>query len=616
MPEPTRTPRSIVLGLNAWHGDAAAALLVDGRVVCALEEERLRRIQHWAGLPTQSIEACLAEGGVSIQDVDHIAINHDASTNRLAKALHVARHRPSARMLGDRLRSVRRVRGLREALGEGLGVPTAQIRARIHSVEHHRAHLASTYYASPFDRAAVVSVDGFGDYSSSKWGTGRGDRLDILGRVGFPHSLGMYYLALTQYLGFPNYGDELKLMELSAYGEPRYKEQLQSLIQLEPGGGYRLALDYFVHHKAGVPMTWEGGEPHLCRGFSQKLEELLGPAREVGSELTQRHRDLAASVQAVYEGAFFHKLRHLAERTGETCLALSGGCALNSLAAGRIENATPFEEVYLPPSPGDAGGAIGSATWVHANVLGLGRPEPIEHAYLGPPLREPDIDRALRARRDELESIGVGPCRELDLEPLCERVAAHLAAGHVVGWMQGRMEFGPRALGARSILGDPRRSEMQTILNTKIKRRESFRPFAPAVLTERQSEWFERSAPVPFMGRALSIHESRRGEIPAVVHMGGTGRLQSVERATNPRFYQLIEAFEARTGVPILLNTSFQENETMVYRPEEALDCFLRTELDVLVLGNRILERVAMPQDAASQVPGPVPRAQLGSAAA
>ena len=434
--------------------------------------------------------------------------------------------------------------------------------------------------------------------------------------MGFPHSLGLYYLALTQYLGFSNYGDEDKLMGLCAHGEPRYKEQLQPLIQLEPSGGFRLGLEYFMHHKGGVPMTWEGGEPRLCQAFSPKLEELLGPARAPGSELTERHCDLAASVQAVYEGAFLHMLRHLAERTGETRLALSGACAMNSLAGVRIENATPFEKVYVPPSPGDAGGAIGSAAWVHAQVLGLGRPEPIEHAYLGPQLRESDIDRALRARRDDLEAEGVGPCRELDLEPLCDRVAAHLAAGHVVGWVQGRMEFGPRALGARSILGDPRRANMQAILNARVKRRESFRPFAPAILTERQAEWFERIEPVPFMSRVCGIRESRRGEIPAVVHADGTGRLQSVERATNPRFYQLLEAFEARTGVPILLNTSFKENETIVYRPEEALNSFLRTKLDVLVLGNRILERVAVPAGEAKQIPGPVPSIQLGSAAA
>ena len=604
------TARGVILGLNAWHGDASACLMVDGHVVAAIEEERLRRVKHWAGLPTLAIRACLAEASLGLADVEHVAVNRDPRAHRLEKVWHLVRRRPSPGHVLDRLRNARRLGGLAERLCDELGLERHRFRARLHAVEHHRAHLASACFASPWERCSVASVDGFGDFSSALWGHARGSRVDVHGRVGFPHSLGLFYLALTQYLGFPRYGDEYKLMGLAAYGEPRMQRELEALVGLDHGGGFRLDLRFFRHHRGEVAMTWQGGEPVLANAFSPLLEELLGAAREPGSELTQRHRDLAASVQAVYEGALFHLLRALHDRTGEGRLALAGGCAMNSLANGRIEGGTPFEEVYVPPAPGDAGGALGAALWVWRRVL-RGEPvAPIEHAYLGPALSSSDTDRALRARRDELDAAGVGPGRTLPEAELCERVARHLEAGHVVGWVQGRMELGPRALGARSILGDPRRADMQDVLNRRIKRRESFRPFAPAVLAERQGAWFASAAAVPFMSRVFPVLEAQRGRIPAVVHADGTGRLQTVQAATNPRFHRLIRCFEQRTGVPILLNTSFNENEPIVHRPEEAVDCFLRTRMDVLVLGDRILERVALPLEEPDDVAAALPAAR------
>lgn len=610
-------PHTSILGINAWHGDASAALVIDGQLVAAAEEERFRRRKHYAGFPSEAVRWCLRSAGLSPAQLDHVAINRDPSARRTQKLMWLLGNRPSLGVVADRLRNGNKVRSLRVELAAGLGISPGELGATFHNVEHHRAHLASAFLVSPFDRAAAVSVDGFGDFSSCMWGLGEGNRIETMGRVGFPHSLGLLYLALTQYLGFPNYGDEYKVMGLCAYGRPRYLADLRRLVSLGRKGSFELSPEYFLHTQGGVPMAWEDGEPKVERTFSPALVELLGEPREKGAELDQRHRDLAASAQALYEECFFHLLEAVAKRTGETRLTLAGGCAMNSLANGRIEAATPFREVWVQPAAGDAGGALGAAMHVWCETLERPRTFTMEHASFGPKASDAEIDALLEFRRPELGASGCRVSRAIDEQELCERVAAAIAEGQVVGWFQGAMEWGPRALGNRSILADPRRTDMQDVLNLKIKRRESFRPFAPSVLAERQAEWFECAAPVPFMGRVFPVRAEKQSLVPAVVHADGTGRLQTVTESANPRYYRLIRAFEARTGVPMLVNTSFNENEPIVCQPEEALDCFLRTKMDMLVLEDRVFERVpttvgrthvAMDPDA---VPAALPKARV-----
>jgi carbamoyltransferase len=585
---------TVILGLNAYHGDASATLMVDGRVLCAVEEERLVRQKHWAGLPVEAVRTCLAQAGLTADRIDHIAINRDTHAQRGAKLAHVLRHGVGLGQVLDRLRNASRVRQVIGELETGLGLPEGHIQARLHAVEHHRAHLASAFLVSPFERAAIASIDGFGDFTSALWGLGDGSQMRALGRVGFPHSLGIFYQALTQFLGFPNYGDEYKVMGLVAYGEPRFESELVAVVAPQGAGGFRLNLEYFRHQTGRVPMTWSGGEPRVGRLFSPALEALLGPARQTGEALDQRHRDIAASTQAVYERLFYRLLNHLAEVSGERRLCLAGGCAMNSLANGRIAERTPFEQVWIQAAAGDAGGSLGAAAAVWQQALEQPKTWVMHSPYLGPRYGPAEVDRALRGQLAELQQTGIGLGHCLPEAELLDTVAQHLAAGHVVGWFHGPMEWGPRALGARSILADPRRHDMQALLNDKIKRRESFRPFAPAVLAERQSEWFTSAAPVPFMGQVFPVRPERHAEVPAIVHADGSGRLQTVSAQHCPRFHGLISAFERLTGVPMLLNTSFNENEPIVCRPEEALACFLRTRMDLLVLEDRLLIRTPL----------------------
>jgi carbamoyltransferase len=464
----------------------------------------------------------------------------------------------------------------------------------LHPVEHHLAHLGSAFLVSPFEEAVTVSVDGFGDFASAAWGVGSGASIALEDKVYFPHSLGIFYQAMTQYLGFPHYGDEYKVMGLAPYGEPRYLAQMRRIVELKPDGTFQLNLDFFRHHRERIEYEWEGGEPVVGNLFSAALIDLLGPSRAFAEELTARHKDLARSVQAMYEDAFFHLLNNLHGRHGLDALTLSGGCAMNSVANGKVYRRTPFRRMYVQSAAGDAGGAIGAAfvTWHRLkDGAGSSRTFAMDHAYWGPEFDANEVDAALAGRRDEIDRQRCEVSEVPDEAELCRMAAAAIADGQVVGWFQGRMEWGPRSLGNRSILGDPRRADMKDILNLKIKRRESFRPFAPSILRESVPEWFEIDDDVPFMMQVFPIREEKRAKIPAVTHVDGSGRLQTVTRGANPLYYALIEAFAQATGVPMLLNTSFNENEPVVCRPEEALDCFLRTKMDLLVMGNRVVRR-------------------------
>jgi carbamoyltransferase len=582
-----------ILGVNAYHGDAAACLVRDGVLVAAAEEERFRRVKHWAGFPSEAIRYCLREGGLAPEDVHHVAVNRKPSANMLKKALFAFSKRPTLSAVTNRLRNAAKVSSIEDAFAGVFGVRRESLRARFHAVEHHRAHMASAFFVSPFEQAAVVSVDGFGDFVSTMWGAGLGNRLAVQDEVNFPHSLGLFYLAMTQYLGFPHYGDEYKVMGLAPYGSPNHMDKMRMIVRLLSGGRFELNLDYFLHHSEGVSMVWDSGEPTIGTVFDKALEELLGPSRQKDESLTQYHKDLAASMQAMYEEAFFHILNHVQQATVSERLCLAGGCAMNSVANGKVFERTRFRDIYVQSAAGDAGGAIGAAYVVWHEELDEPRCFQMDHAYLGPQFEDDQIGDLLQSRGDELTAADCHVERIATEQELCRRAATALVEGKVVGWFQGRMEWGPRALGNRSILGDPRRSDMKDILNLKIKRRESFRPFAPSILRESVHDWFETDYDVPFMLQVYQVREEQRPRIPAVTHVNGSGRLQTVTAQQNQRYHSLIKAFERETGVPIVLNTSFNENEPVVCRPEEALDCFLRTKMDVLVLGDWVLSRGA-----------------------
>lgn len=581
----------IILGINAYHGDSSACIVIDGQLIAAAEEERFRRIKHWAGFPSEAIKYCLDEAKVKVEEIDHIAINRNPSANLLRKALFAIRNHPSFDLVMNRLKNALRIKDIKTKLSEEFDVSPAKIKARVHYVEHHIAHLGSSFFVSPFDEASVVSVDGFGDFVGAMWGVGRGNRLEVKQRVFFPHSLGLFYLSMTQFLGFPKYGDEYKVMGLSSYGEPVYLDRMREVVKTSENGGFRLNLEYFTHHSEGAIMTWDRGEPTMGPVYSKKMEKLLGPARRKDEPISREHENIASSLQAMYEEAFFHLLNYVYEKTKIPVLCLAGGCAMNSVANGKIFDKTPFREVYIQAAAGDAGGALGAAYYVWHQILGRERDFVMEHAYWGPAFGTKEVEKSLKLRSGELERMKCKIERIEDDEALCKRVAKEIADGKIVGWFQGRMEWGPRALGNRSILVDPRRAEMKDILNARIKRREPFRPFAPSILQEKTGEYFERSYPDPFMIKVYPIRPEKRDIIPAVTHVDGTGRLQTVRKEDNPLYWMLIREFERITGVPVVLNTSFNENEPIVCTPEEALECFLRTRMDVLVLGRFVVRR-------------------------
>ena len=585
---------SRVLGLSVYHPDASAAAVVDGRFVAGVEEERFRRVKHWAGFPEAAIRFCLEEmSGGRLDGVTAVAVARQPRAYLARKALLALSHpRSLGRALG-RARNLRQVASLEERLAAAFGAAVPPL----HAVEHHLAHVASAFFCSPFEEAMCLTVDGFGDFVSTMMAVGRGSSVEVLGRVHFPHSLGLFYTAMTQLIGFPGFGDEYKVMGLAAYGEPSFAARVAMLVPPRPDGTFVLDLRYFRHLSEGVDMTWEDGAPELGRVFTPALEALLGPARRPGEELTQRHKDLAASLQQVYEDRFFALVRALGKRSGLKKLALAGGCAMNSLANGKIFERTDVQDVFIQAAAGDAGTSLGAALYAHYAVLGQPRNGFVmEHSAWGPAYGEAAVRQAIAAalpesggRDGRWGEIQIETVHDEDL--LAEATAEAIARGDVVGWYQGRSEWGPRALGNRSIVADPRRADMKEILNLKIKRRESFRPFAPSVLEERTGEWFTIDYPDPFMVKVYPIQPEKRALVPAVAHVDGTGRLQTVSRRSNPRYWKLIAAFERRTGVPMVLNTSFNENEPIVNTPAEALDCFLRTRMDRLVLGDVVLFR-------------------------
>ena len=580
-----------ILGINSFHGDSSAALLKDGNLIVAAEEERFNRIKHYSGFPVESIRYCLKDANISISEISHIAVNTNPSSHKWQKIIYTLMNRVSIKLLVNKIQT----KAKRVSVYDNFAhyFPDNKLDAKIHKVEHHKAHLYSSHSESGFERSVSVSIDGFGDFSSCAWGMANGNTCDIEQQIFFPHSLGIFYQALTQFLGFPNYGDEYKVMGLAPYGKPSFLSKLRKIVKTDGKGIYTLNLKYFRHHKDKVEVVSKAGIPQYENLFSDHMCELLGiPERKANDPLLQIHKDLAHSIQARYEEILFELLNNLYEKYQCENLSLSGGCAMNSVANGKIRKQTPFKKVFIPAAAGDAGGAIGSAYYI-SKIFGTDfKKAKVEHAYWGPKFGEKYVQKILVENSLKLPKNKFLQTNYKNEEKLCHDVAKGISQGLVVGWFQGRMEWGPRALGNRSILGDPRRADMKDILNIKIKRRESFRPFAPSILREKVNNWFDEDDDVPFMMKVFKIHEEKRKFIPAVAHVDGSGRLQTVSDLNNSRYYKLIKAFDKITGVPIVLNTSFNENEPIVCNPEQALDCFLRTKMDVLVLGETLIRRI------------------------
>ncbi len=571
-----------ILGINAYHGDASAALVVNGQLVAAVEEERFNRIKHWAGFPAESIRYVLDEGRITIGEVDHVAVSFDPTANLGRKALFTIVNRPSLRSILDRLQRQGKSLSIGEHLAAACGVAESRVRAEIHNVEHHDAHLACGYLLSPFDEAAILSIDGMGDFVSTVTARGNGRKIDKLAEVFYPHSLGFLYNAATIYLGFPHYGDEYKVMGLAPYGEPEYVDEFRQIIYPK-GDTFELNLDYFTHVQNGISMSWDGGYPKVEPFHSPLMEQRLGPPRDPQAEVTARHENLAASLQRVTEEIIFHLLQRLHKAAPSKNVVLVGGCAMNSVANGKVTRETPFQDVYIPVGAADNGTAIGAAFHVWHAKLGRPREFRLDHGFWGC-----GVDAS--ACRAAATKAGLD-ARQLDRPKLMEYVVDALCDGQVVGWFQDRMEFGARALGSRSLLADPRRTDMRDIINLKIKFREKFRPFAPSILEEYVGEYFEVDEPSPFMERVLPIRPDKQAVIPAVTHVDGSGRLQTVSRRTSPLYWELIDRFRQRTGVPLLLNTSLNENEPIVRTPDEAVSCFQRTAMDMLVMGDLVVQR-------------------------
>lgn len=571
-----------VLGLNCFHADSSAALVRDGHVIAAAEEERFNRVKHSAGFPLEAVRWCLRQGGVDLRQLDAVAVGMKPIDNVQDEVMHILSGRPNySRQIQKRMDAVAKFRDVRALLAREFGLPKDQV-PRLEEVPHHQAHVASAYHASGFEEAALLSIDGFGDFCSTLLGRAEGGQVDILETVRFPHSLGILYTMVTQFLGFAKYGDEGKTMGLAALGEPVHADRLRQVVKLIDGGLFELDPSWFTHPVYGVDMIWEDKVPHMDDLFSERMIQTFGPPRHKYAEVTPRDRDLAASVQLVLEESIIHVLRRLKKlvpSAGRLCYA--GGVALNCVANVAVRKSGLFDDVFIPPAPTDAGTSIGAAL-AAARRLQPGAPRAqVQTAQLGPAYGPDEVERAL-------EASGLSYVRSSKIH---EDVADLLAQGKVVGWFRGRLEFGPRALGGRSILADPRRTDMREIMNSRVKYREGFRPFAASVLAERQSEYFDDDWPNPFMLYAPKVKQAKRAEIPAVVHQDGSCRYQTVTREAAPDFHRLIEAFARRTNVPVVLNTSFNENEPIVCSPQDAIDCFVSAKIDALAVEDFLVRR-------------------------
>ncbi|MGN6554959.1 MAG: carbamoyltransferase family protein [Verrucomicrobiota bacterium] len=571
---------NLILGLNAFHPDSAACILRDGRLVAAVAEERLgARHKHVAGFPGKAITEVLRMAGATIREVDHVAIGNDSNANLPAKVRHVLGSPVnSARGVITHFQRRGKMQSIEQMMAQACGVAEADCRFQIHRVEHHLAHLASSYYASDFDEAAGFSYDGSGDFTSAMFARCRDNRIEILDRVHVPHSLGFFYTALCQFIGFSKFGEEYKVMGLAAYGEPVHLPLMRELITATGDSGFRLNPSFFRPLAKNLEECVDAtGEIVLPPLYSDELAQHLGEPRMRNEALTQREKDIACSVQARFEEIVLTALRSLHQKAPSDNLVTAGGCALNGVCNARILRETPFTKSYIQCAASDDGTAVGAALHVWNGILNRPRAGMIDNACWGPEHSEAEMEIALRQAGLQFE--------KFQRPDLLKRAAAHLNSGHVMGWYQGRAEWGPRALGNRSILAHPGWPGMKDLINQKIKRREAFRPFAPSILAEEVGRFFEQTVESPFMMHVVKIRADKRAALAAVCHEDFTGRLHTVKQSQNALYYDLIKTFAQKSGTPVLLNTSFNENEPIVDTPEQAVNCFVRTDMDVLCLG-------------------------------
>lgn len=569
---------SVILGINTFHAGSSAAVVIDGEPVVALAEERLNRVKYYAGFPKLSIAKCLEIAGLKFSDIDAVAVGRDSSAN-LHKKLEFALKNPAKLLNLARIRSKSKTfDDLKTLIAAECEVDSAKLNFKQYNIEHHLAHTASAYLASEWEKCAAITVDGSGDFVSCMLSECEGDEIRPLQRVFVPHSLGTLYTAVCQFIGYPKYGDEGKVMGLAPLGSDTYHDFFEKML-FHTKKGFELNPDYFLPFGANQGMEIaENGEMVVHRLYSDLFIRELGEPRAAYTEITRRDMDVAFGLQRIFEKYYMYLLNLLHERVPTEKISMAGGCALNSVANGKLLLETPFRETCIQPAAGDDGLALGAALYVSNCLFKEGKRWVMKNAYLGNEFSDEFI-------KTELERYRI-PYEKLNREQLLETTAEEIKNGNVVGWFQGKMEWGPRALGNRSILAHPGFPNMKDILNARIKHREWFRPFAPSVLQERQSEIFEQDHPSPFMLHVYKIRPEWRERLSAVNHVDDTGRLQTVARDENPLYYDLIKTFERKTGIPVVLNTSFNENEPIVCQPFEAIECYLRTKMDVLVIGS------------------------------
>jgi carbamoyltransferase len=576
----------LIVGLNSFHPDSAACALQDGKLVAAVAEERLgQRLKHFAGFPARALAEVLHMAGATMRDVDYIAVGNDSNANLQAKSAHVLKS-PLKSAQGVLTHFQRRVRmsSIQKMVAESCGISEADCRFKVVRVEHHLAHIASSYLASDFDKAAGFSYDGSGDFASAMFARCQGNRIEVLKRVFVPHSLGFFYTALCQFIGFDKFGEEYKVMGLAAYGQPKHQSLMREMARAGDAGEFRLDSRYFRPLARNLEeCVDQRGEIALPPLYSPEVEKRLGPPRRRTSEITQREKDIACSCQAHFEEIVLGCLRWLHRQVPTDNLVTAGGCALNGVCNARILRETAFKRSYIQCAASDDGTAVGAALYVWNSILNKPRAGTIDHALWGPEHSETEMEAAL---------VGAGLSFEkLNRPGLLSRAAAHLNAGHVTGWYQGRSEWGPRALGNRSILAHPGWPGMKDMINQKIKRREAFRPFAPSILADETGHYFEQDVQSPFMMHVVKIKPDKRSALAAVCHEDSTGRLHTVRQSQNALYYDLIKTFSQKSGTPAVLNTSFNENEPIVDTPQQAVNCFLRTDMDVLCLGPFVVSK-------------------------
>jgi carbamoyltransferase len=556
-----------VLGISCYYHDSCAVLIQDGRITAAVQEERFNRDKYSPVFPIQSINYCLQEGNITIYDVDEVAF-YEKMYLKFERTIlsHLVGWPWTLKSFLDTMPI-----WLKDRLAVGFTIEEElRYKKPVLYVKHHLSHAASAFLVSPFERAAILTIDGVGEYASATFGVGKGSDIQVMKELRYPHSLGLLYSIVTAYLGFWVFSGEGKVMALAEFGEPTYLDKLKQIVDVRDDGSFRLDTRYFSFNR--------GEKMH-----NERFEALFGPPREMDSELTDRHKDIAASLQRLTEEIVVKMARHLHAVTGERYLCMAGGVCLNVTANQRVRDETPFEDVYIQPAAGDAGAALGAAAYITHTVNGVPRRGPLESCALGPGFPDRSVEVLLRNRKATF--------RQLERDALLEEVSGRLADKQIVGWFSGRMEFGPRALGNRSILAHPGDPGMKSRLNDVIKHREPWRPFGASVLLDRTGEFFEDPGPSPFMLLVHKIREDKLGAIPAVTHVNNTSRIQTVTAEHNGIYYDLIDAFREKTGIPMLLNTSFNDREPIVHTPEEAFRCFEESGMDCLVLNNYLVTR-------------------------